>query len=424
MQLETRKYQTRTHAAINRLWNNGAKRVCLVAPTGSGKTLMLSRQIQRVLAEDDRVLWIVHRRELVFQAAKVLQGILGVQAVGVIMSGVGESPNRPIQVASIQTLLAREQVPPAKLLVIDECHHIEADTYKALCDRYQRKRIRILGATATPERQDGRALGDTFAELVVAASYSELINDKYLVPCDVLRPPAYLGMDLAQDPVKTYLQYGKNERAFIFTRRVSEADSVAYRLRRRSVRAEMIEGHTEKHFRQDVLSAFIAGNVRCLTNVYLLTEGIDVPATAVCSLARAFAFSGTMIQATGRVLRPAPNKKKALVIDLTGCTHKHGFPDADRAYSLTGRAISHVGPQVEERSSPCSPTVLDIALRKESRWDKGTLALEADAEPSEMSVAKIVDIEKARARAKALKSTRKSVRETDRRLREKFARNS
>ena len=80
-----------------------------------------------------------------------------------------------------------------------------------------------------------------------------------------------------------------------------------------------------------------------ICNVYVLTEGFDVPNAEVCMLARGAGHAGIYLQMVGRVLRPAPGKTEAILIDLPGCSHEHGMPTANRDYALSGRAISATG---------------------------------------------------------------------------------
>jgi hypothetical protein len=74
-----------------------------------------------------------------------------------------------------------------------------------------------------------------------------------------------------------------------------------------------------------------------LINVFVLTEGFDAPATEVCIIARGCTHTGTYLQMVGRVLRPAPGKTAAILIDLAGVSWSHGLPTEDRAYSLDGK---------------------------------------------------------------------------------------
>src|SRR6185295_11926979 len=103
------------------------------------------------IAKGGRVLWLAHRRELVQQAASTLERL------GLDVGHSGLKASSPVQVASVQTLLARGEAPAASLVVYDEAHHFAAEDWGRLATAYAGA-IRI-GLTATPERGDGRGLG-------------------------------------------------------------------------------------------------------------------------------------------------------------------------------------------------------------------------------------------------------------------------
>ena len=305
----------------------------VVAPTGSGKTHIGVR-----LVEDRRTLWVTPRRELVSQTARHLRATFGDSTVGEIMPGAYSNRRARVQVGTVQSLLARGERPAAALVVLDEAHHYLAAEWRELAEAYPN--AQCLGLTATPERQDGAPLGDIFEELVVAASYSELIAGGFLVPACVYQPPENLGNDLALDAVDAWLRYAGGRKAFVFSARVALAYSIAQRFRDHGVLATTIEAETPGRERRTALADFTSGRLKALTNVNTLTEGIDVPDAACAVLARSFGYVGGYLQAVGRVLRPAPGKREAVVLDLTGTTLRHGLPDQDREYSLAGRAIS------------------------------------------------------------------------------------
>lgn len=96
----------------------------LVAPTGSGKTVMGCAIAAQFAARGQRVLWVAHRKELIEQAAATLEPYLSFPP-GIIMAGFPESPMSLVQVASIQTLV-RRQMPECDLVIIDEAHHATA----------------------------------------------------------------------------------------------------------------------------------------------------------------------------------------------------------------------------------------------------------------------------------------------------------
>lgn len=333
-----RPYQTAAVVQVFNAWNSGKRRVLLVSPTGSGKTRMAEEFVWRARQAHEHVLFIVHRRELLKQTAARLRLSLGALDVAIIAPGEELSLESPVQVATVQTLLARDLLPEASLVIFDEAHHYVAEDWQKLVSSYPT--IRALGLTATPERQDGRALGDIFDELVVAAQYSELLKAGFIVPCRVYQPPDdYAGDGLAQEPLQAWQRYAENSKTFWFSRSVEAAYEDAEALNRLGVKAATIEHNTPKRERDEALERFSAGELQVLTNVYALTEGVDVPAARCCLLARGCQHITPFLQMAGRVLRPAQGKADAILVDLTGATLRHGLPTEDRIYSLDGEGI-------------------------------------------------------------------------------------
>lgn len=332
-----RPYQSKAVESVRSHWSAGVRAVCLVAPTGAGKTVMG----EELVGGAGPVVWVAHRRELITQTAERLRARFGSSSVGVIMPGEYETPKARVQVATVQTLLARDARPMASTLVLDEAHHYVATDWYGVATEYPK--ANVVGLTATPERGDGEPLGDMFRALVVAASYSELVAGGFLVPVRVFRPAVRLGDDLAQDPFEAWVKHSEGSQAFVFCARVEIAKALSKRFRDGGVMAGTIEAKTPKAERDDLLARFRSGKLRVLTNVNTLTEGVDVPEARTVILARAFGHVGAYLQAVGRVLRPAKAKKDAILIDLTGASIAHGLPTDDREYALTGRAISGEG---------------------------------------------------------------------------------
>jgi len=116
--MELRPYQANAIAAARDLINGGKRKVCLCAPCGAGKGLILARMMENARSRGKRVLAIVHRRELVEDLADRVER-MGFRP-GLILPGHDPRPERAVQVASIQTL-ARRDLPPADLVLVDEC---------------------------------------------------------------------------------------------------------------------------------------------------------------------------------------------------------------------------------------------------------------------------------------------------------------
>lgn len=352
-----REYQLSALAGVHRAWQDGHRSVCLVAPTGSGKTRLAEELIFQERAAGGRVLFIVHRRELLNQAADRLRKRFDFLDVGIIAPRNDLCLEAPIQVATVQTLLARDHRPAASLIIPDEFHHYAADDWSQVAKHYSA--ARLVGLTATPQRQDGRPLGDMATALVVAAKYTELIRDGFLVPCRVYQPPESLaGNELAQDPLLAWQRYGEQSLTFAFCSSVEGAYDLASRFRQAGVESQTIEANTKKRDRDEYLELFSVGQIRVLTSVGTLTEGVDVPAARCALLARGCGHVGIYLQIAGRILRPAPGKRDAILIDLTGATLTHGLPTEDREYSLDGEGIKRTSAAPLRNCIKCGATVL------------------------------------------------------------------
>ena len=323
-----RPYQTRAIAGVRDAFRR-CRRVLLVAPTGFGKTATASALIAWAVAKGRRVLFLVHRREIVLDTVRRLRAA-GVPC-GVVMSEV-ERADAPVQVASVQTVAAREEHPPADLIVWDEAHHTAAESYRAIAAQYPD--AWHLGLTATPERADGVGLRDAFDALVVGATVRELTEAGYLAPCDVLAP-AGRQQGIAEDPAEAWARLAGGRPTVAFCRTVADSLRLASSLGERGIRARHIDGGTSTRERDLALNLFATGRVDVLTNVFVLTEGWDCPRAKVCLLARGCGSEGTYLQMVGRVLRPHEGER-ALLIDLAGAVHEHGLPDEDREFSLDG----------------------------------------------------------------------------------------
>lgn len=333
-----RPYQEEALAKVSASWRGGARSVLLVSPTGSGKTATAVEAALRAVKRGKKVLWLAHRRELIGQASKRITAE-GLSDHGIILAGAkGGNLSAPVQVASVDTLRARGLRPPADLVVWDEAHHTKAASWEEIHSSYPE--AYHAGLTATPCRADGAALGDVFDSLVVAISVAELTQLGFLVPCDVEAPAAKLSaQEIAQDPVALWQKRCPGKKTVLYTNAVQEAHYLAQRFCSLGTPAAAIDGNTPTEERDLVLARFAAGELRVITNVAVLTEGWDCPDAEVCLVARSVGHEGLWLQMVGRVLRPAPGKERALVLDLAGNVHQHGLPEDPREFSLEGKGI-------------------------------------------------------------------------------------
>jgi superfamily II DNA or RNA helicase len=181
---QLRDYQQGLVDDIRGHFARGAPRICLQLATGGGKTICFAFIVAAAVAKSSRVLILIHRIELVEQIAATLARF-GVP-YGIIAAGYPET-DAPVQVASVQTLVRRlDDIGAYDLVVIDEAHHAVAGTWRTILDAVPG--AKVLGVTATPERLDGKGLGDVFDELVLGPDMRDLIGQVFLAPYVAFAP--------------------------------------------------------------------------------------------------------------------------------------------------------------------------------------------------------------------------------------------
>jgi DNA repair protein RadD len=346
--MELRAYQVQVKDDVQHAVETGRRRVLAVAPTGSGKTLVASEIIQAAVDNGERVLVLAASREIIRQTSIKLYGY-NIDH-GIIQAGLVANPQRPVQVASIQTLwtramrLDRMPLPPADLLVIDEAHHCPAQTYRKIVAQYPN--AVLLGLTAAPCRGDGRGLGGIFDIIVECPQVPELIRQGYLVRTRVYAPvdPDLRGVETRQgdyvesqlagrmdrdnlvgDIVSHWHRYGERRRTVCFAVNVAHSIHIRNEFLKSGVKCEHIDGSTPKPERDAALARLASGETELITNCMVLTEGWDLPAVSCGILARPTKKMGLYRQMIGRLLRPAPGKFNAIVLDHSGAVFRHGF---------------------------------------------------------------------------------------------------
>jgi len=358
--MQLRPYQHRAIEDLRNAYRSGARAPLLVAPTGAGKTVILAAITASATARGRKVLILVHRRELIHQASSKLT-TAGVEH-GIIAAGIQPS-QQPVQVASVQTLVRRLATINWKpcLIIIDEAHHAVAGSWSKILDHWP-DALR-LGVTATPCRLDGRGLCDSFDALVEGPSVQMLTSAGYLSPAQIFAPP--IVADLSQlrrragdyakeqaaaamttptvtgDVIKHYQRYAGTQQAIAFCCDVNHAVSVRDAFWNAGIGSALLLGDTAD--RDKIVAAFAIGTIRVLVAVDVVSEGFDIPAAGCAILLRPTESVGLYLQQVGRVLRPAPGKDKAIILDHVGNVIKHGFPDDMRQWSLKHGARSATG---------------------------------------------------------------------------------
>lgn len=342
---------------------SGVSRIVVQGPTGCGKRYIFNFMATEAARRGKRVMIVVHRHELLQQASRGLDEVAAPH--GIIASGCTMT-NDLIQVASIGTLVRRlQKLPEPDLLIFDEAHHATAGTWRKVIDAWPN--AKMIGLTATPCRLDGQGLDDIFEDLVIGPSVRELIDGGHLADYQLYAPPIGIetegvrtrGGDYAQNElakavdkptitgnaVEHYLKICPGRQAIAFCVSIDHSKHVVASFRQAGVRAEHLDGSETKHRREQVISRFARGEIKVLSAVDLFQEGLDVPGAEVAIILRPTQSLGMYLQMVGRVLRAAPGKGQAIILDHAGCALKHGLPDEDREWSLEGRKKKAKGQQ-------------------------------------------------------------------------------
>jgi DNA repair protein RadD len=358
-QVSLRPYQLEAVERLRAEIRAGQRKILLIAPTGSGKTVIASHMIVSALARGKRVLFVAHRREILSQTyQKLLDFGVPRESLSIVMGNDPRyRPAAPVQIASIQTLNNREK-PPADLIFFDEAHRAISQSYLLLAAYYP-SAVNI-GLTATPWRADGKAMREIYTSLVVVATVAELIASQFLVEPQTWTVPAdqlpdlsrvrksgndYSEQDLAAavnhkqlvgDIVEHWLKHAGSKRTFCFAVDVKHSRSIVEQFLARGIPAEHVDANTPACIRAATLERLRAGTTLVVSNVGVFCEGTDVPQVKCAILARPTLSLALHLQQPGRIMRPW-QEQSAVILDHAGNCAKHGLPQDDREYSLDPR---------------------------------------------------------------------------------------
>lgn len=381
--ISLRAYQSNVVDATRAALRNGKRRVLAYLPTGAGKTRVATAIVQMTLTKSaGRVVVLANRKQLVHQFAAALRAA-GLD-VGIAQGENTAGLHHRVVVCSIDTIHARSYTfDDVALFIIDEAHAVAgSEKYRTLLFRYNR--VPVIGLSATPF---ARGLGKPypelggkplFEELVVGATVQGLVDDGYLTDLEIYCPskPDMTGaksvrtaegeMDFRQadideaadkpelvgDIIRHWLKLAGGVKTIVFASSIAHSKHIVEQFRAAGVTAEHLDCYMDDDTRADILKRFERGDFTVLSNVALLSEGFDVPDTACMILARPTKSLTRFLQMVGRVLRPAPGKTHALLLDHSGSVERIGHPFDDLPLELCDGSPNKSGRQEREKPEP------------------------------------------------------------------------
>lgn len=355
-----RDYQRDAIDSIKGAWGKGQKPLAALA-TGAGKTTIMSQLlVETVDPERQRALIIAHTKEIVEQifarienqfAGRLSEWFCGVRmypGIGMVM-GARDLPQARIIVATRQSLHTKRLAQILRygaidVALIDEAHHAVADnTYGTIVDMLTRcnKNIKIAGVTATPKRTDKKALGTIFDDICYKWLIPDGIQSGHLTPVTRVKVKTKVNLsgvkssrgDYSQSKmvsilktsnwvelaVEAYQKYIEpdDRQTLAYLPSVAMSKAFTHVLQGKGIAAAHIDGNTPKDDRETILGNYQAGITRVVSNMAVLTEGFDAPATGAILLARPTRSQTLFTQIVGRGLRPSEGKDDCLLLDMT-----------------------------------------------------------------------------------------------------------
>ena len=365
-----RDYQESTKAELDRLLAEGYRRIMIQGPCGFGKTLTAAHIIADFIEAGKRVCFVAPRLSLIDQAIEAFDGEGFGRYIGVIQGTHALTDyDMPLQIASLQTL-TRRRLPHIDAFVVDEAH-MTSDAFLTLVERY--KATPFIGLSATPWRA---GLGRTYEKLIVAETTQGLIDRGFLTPFRVFAPAPPIDLsgvrvlstgdynqgqladavnksEIVGDIIRHWQRLGEDRQTICFCVDRSHAAHVQQRFIEAGVNAGYVDCYTTGDDRRELIRNFRSGDVRVICNVGVLTTGFDAP-EASCMIDAAPTKSLILhVQKTGRVLRTAPGKKNAIILDHAGNTLSLGIvSEITRTDMCDGTADSRATRKELEKKDP------------------------------------------------------------------------
>ena len=390
--MQLRPYQAQAIRDVSAAFKDH-KSVLLQLPTGAGKTAVAGKMIMDLANQSmDRKggigLFLVHRKELITQTVNTLKEVGLGNHVGIIASGYPETPWAPIQIASVFTLVrrldrTREWFRP-RMVIVDEAHHIRANTWEQVLSHWGD--AFLLGLTATPARLDGKGLGKHFGKLVEGPTIQTLIKDGYLCPLKNYSVDAGLDMSgvkksmgeynkkevdsrltnqVIANGLTNFLKHSSERRTIFYAANIRHSMNFVEQCKAAGFRAEHIDGKTGPTLRDAIIKRFAEGQTQVLSNVGIITEGFDCPECDSVMLGWKTASISLYKQMVGRVMRPKVDGRDGIIIDLAGNMDEHGDPEEDVEWTLEDGVIKPDNKTMPDNKRSCKGCGYRFSIRHE-----------------------------------------------------------
>ena len=341
---------------LNRYRAIGVNRALTIASAGSGKTYLAA--FDALNFNPKRLLYIVHEGSILRKSLETFQEVFGKNVSYGIYSGTSKESDADFVFATNITMCKTLELFSKNefdYIIIDECHHATAETYKKIIGYFEPEFL--LGLTATPERMDNQDVFELFDHNV---PYELRLRDA--IANDLVVPFKYFGI---RDKLVDYGLTGNEERRMIAQMaKEDHCDFIAEQIEKHRPQGKlkalafcrnvtharmMCEALGERYHtayltgRNDIgerVRAYNdlqndAHNLEILFTVDILNEGVDIPGVNMVLFLRPTESTTIFIQQLGRGLRKYTNKEYVTVLDFIGNSYKRSVQIAFALGSLS-----------------------------------------------------------------------------------------
>lgn len=342
--MNLRPYQIESIQAIEKEWQDGHRKTLLVLPTGTGKTIVFCKLAENQVHQNERVLILAHRGELLDQAADKMYQATGLRCnIEKAEQSAFDDWHR-ITAGSVQTMMREARLKRFphdyyQTIIVDEAHHALADTYQRVLNHFPD--AKVLGVTATADRGDQRNLGIYFDSIALQYPMARAIQEGYL--CRILAHTLPVKIDLSAVKVQAgdfqaasldnaltpYLaeivqemkKHCLNRKTLVFLPLIKTSQHMRDLLNEAGFRACEVNGNSRD--RKEVIEAFAQGQHNVCCNSMLLTEGFDCPPVDCVICLRPTKIRSLYCQIIGRGTRIHPGKENLLLLDFLWLSQKN-----------------------------------------------------------------------------------------------------
>lgn len=337
MMFKLRSYQQETIDKVYQSMRSGHRRIVVQQPPRTGKTVIMAEIARKTTAKGNRVMFIIHRKEVLEQAIETFK----LQGVSMSLATTG----------MVQTLTRRiNQLDEPQLILVDEAHHALAKSYLNILDAFPN--AYVLYFTATPIRTGHDQLDQIADDIVTGKSIKWLTDHHFLAPFhyyglgDIDRSKlrksngdySSESMDQAISHeiyghiVEQYQRLAKGKQAVVYCHSIESAKKITQQFEQAGITAAEVDGNTEVALRDELVQKFRGQKLTILANVNLFTEGVDLPNVDCVIMARPTSSLALYLQFSMRCLNPREGKT-AIIIDHVDNFLTFGLPNNDRNWS-------------------------------------------------------------------------------------------